>query len=301
MINVLNYLLNYYSYVAHVHNETVGKLKGQLEERDQLRLTQNQLRKEIETSKIAAENNVKAIRDYEMKIPRYKAKNAELEDEEKSKKHHVARLKEAADRLEMKLLQDKSEVETLRDSIVSDQEINELLTTKRNLEQQKEEQDQVTAAARRKLKQNSRDIKDVNVSCLKMEEMLSTVNLDAGDMKTMVKTVRELQHEINTTKAGIFKEQQDVVSLQQAQEVKVKSIADTWRKRADAVKLIDAQKAEHKIQMKHGHNSLTKLSAKEAELGNTNQQLRLEQEQLFRIASNVIKHISNQIFEDDAQ
>lgn len=266
-----------------------------------MRTTKNQLRKNIEEAKIKEENNIHDIRDLEEKIPKRNAKMVELEEKEKSLKSELLKIQEDFDLAEMQLLETKNELENAKTMAVSDQEVESIIHAKEVIEKQLEEQDQITAAGRQKLKENSRAIEEANAITTKMEALHSSFNMDAGDTKTKNKQVENLQIEINSLKAKISKNRLDLESITQNLQMKSDSLAKFIEKRDEIKKSFSAKEAEQRKELKEKENQLRKLRSKETALAATHQRLKDEQQLVFKLASNAIKHISNNLFEDKSQ
>jgi chromosome segregation ATPase len=299
VFNVLNCLLNYCAFVRHTYARTVLDLKGKLRERDELRMVKHQLLTDIEQAKIKEENNVKSIRDLDAKIPRQKSKIEELEEKEKRLREEITRIQAESEKSDLNLMEMKNELANIKSLAVSEVEMDSIISAKEVIEKQLEEQDQITFAGRQKLKENSHSIEEAQAITSNMETLHASFNIDASDIKTKKKEVEELKVEVNSFKSNISQLKIDIESLSQTLDMKNNNVTKLIKKRDEIKKSYTTKEAEQRKELKEKENLLRKLTMKEAALSATNQRLRDEQDLLFKVASNVIKHISNQIFEDN--
>lgn len=261
-------------------------------------MTKHKLLTDIEQSKIKEENNVKSIRDLDAKIPRQKAKNEELEEKEKRLREDFTKVQADCEKSDLNLMEVKNELANVKNLAVSEQEMDSIISAKDAIEKQLEEQDQITFAGRQKLKENSHSIEEAQAITVKMEALCSSFNIDASDIKSKKKQVEDLKAETNNLKSNISKLTLDIESLSQTLTMKNANVTQLIKKRDTIKKTYGTKEAEQRKELKEMENLLRKLTTQEAALSSTNQRLRDEQELLFKVASNVIKHISSQIFDN---
>lgn len=295
---MLNCLLNYCNFVRYTYSETIQDVKIKLKEREELRLTKHQLLTEIEQAKIKEENNVKSIRDLESKIPRQKAINEELEEKEKRLRQELSRIQTECEKSDLNLIEVKNELANIKTLAVSDQEIDSIIAAKESIEKQLEEQDQITFAGRQKLKENSRAIEEAQAITTKAESLLPLVNINVGEIKAKKKEVEDLKAEVKALKTNISKIQLEIDSTSQSLEMKNRNVTQLINKCDEVKRSYSAKEFEQKKELKDKENLYRKLSTQEAALASTNQRLLDENELLFKVTSNVIKHISSQIYDD---
>lgn len=293
-------MLNYCVFIRHTYNTTIGVLKDQIAERDELRSIKNQLRKEIEESKIREENNIKGIKEYDSKIPRQRAKLAELQENSMNLRNEMSRLEIDTEKMEMRLIETKNELCSIKTISMTDQEMESIVSAKETIEKQLEEQDQITFAGRQKLKENAHAIDEALVVTTKMEALQSSFsNIDASGIKSQKTQVENLELEVNALKSSISENSATVKQLSQSLEFKQKSLAQLNKKRDKVHSSYANKNAEQKKEMREKENMSRKLSIQELTLASTNQRLSKEQDLTFKLASNVLKHISNTIFKDN--
>lgn len=264
-------------------------------------MMKNQLLTDIEQSNIKEENNIKSIRELEAKIPRQNAKNQELEEKEKRLGEELTKIQVECEKSELNLLEVKNELTNISSFAVSDQEIKSIINAKELVEKQLEEQDQITFACRQKLKENSHAIEEARAITAKMEILHTSFNIDASDIKIKKKEVEDLKVETNSLKANISTVQDEINSISQSLEVKKNNVTQLINKRDEVKKTYGKKEAQQRKELNVKESLMRKLAAQEADLSSLNQRLRDEQELLFKVASNVIKHISCKIFDDEPQ
>lgn len=267
-----------------------------MQERDKLRTTKNQLRQEIENVKIKEENNIKAIKDLDSKIPRQKTKISELEEKKQKVKDELVKVQAQCEKSDLNLIEMKNELTNIKTLAVSEHEMKSIVSAKETIEKQLEEQEQISIAGRQKLKEHSRLIEEAHAITVKMETIQSSFKIDAGDMKTKKKAVENLNAEVSSLKSNIAKFQSEIESLSQSLEIKNKSVAELLKKRDDLKTQFGQRNAEQTKELKEMKNLLRKLTIQEAALSSENQRITNDFQQIYKVASSVIKHISNQVF-----
>lgn len=298
---ILRYLLNYYVFVRHTYDSTIAELKGQVQERDQLQTYKNHLRKETEEAKIAEVNNIKAIKELDTIIPQKKSKIAELLEKEKMLKNEIEKLQEEFDRSEMKLLELKNEIASVKNEEVSDQEIESIFEAKESVDSQLDEQDQIVFASRQKLHENSGNIDEALAITAKMENLKTAYDMDSQLMKTKKALVDSLMNEVSSLKANISKTRMEIDSLSHSLKVREKTF-DKISSNRDEVKQTYAKKEVEQKKLLHQKAKLhKKLTSQELSLAAKKQKHADEQELLYKVASNVIKQISRKVFDDDKE
>lgn len=264
-------------------------------------MIKHQLLTNIEKSKIKKENDVKLIRDFDTKIPRQRIINEELEAKEKRLRQELNKIHVECEKSDVDLIGAKNELENTKNLIVSDLEIDNILFAGEQTEKQLEEQDQISIAVRQKLKENAHGIEKAQEITTKMEALLSLFSIDADEMKNKNKEVEDLKTEINIFKYKISKIHLEIETLSQSIEMKNKNVTHIIQERNEIKKSYSAKEAEQKRKLKEKENILRRLVITEASLATANQRLRDEQELIFKVASNVIKHISINMFDKDPQ
>ena len=301
VFNVLNCLLNYCNFVRYTYAETIQDLKITLQDRDDFRMIKHQLLTNIEKAKIKKENDIKLIRDFDTKIPRQRTINEELENKEKRLRQELNKIHVECEKSDVDLIGAKTELENMKNLIVSDQEIDNILSAREQTEKQLEEQDQFSIAVRQRLKENAHGIEKAQEITTIMDSLLSSFRIDAGEMKNKNKEVEDLKTEINILKSKISRIQLEIETLSQSIEMKNKNITHIILKRDEIKKSYSLKGAEKKKELIEKENFLRRLVITEASLATANQRLRDEQQLLFKVASNVIKHISIKMFDKNSQ
>lgn len=241
---------------------------------------------------------MKSIKDLDARIPRQKSKNEELEEKEKRLREEFAKVQADCEKSDLSLIEVKNELANIKSFAVSEQEVDSIVSAKEAIEKQLEEQDQITFAGRQKLKENSRSIEEQRSITIKMEALHSSFDIDASDIKNKKMQVEDLKVEVNSFKSNISKLQLDIESLSQTVNMKNTNVTQLIKKRDEVKKIYGTKEAEQRKELKEKENLVRKLTTQEAALSSTNQRLREEQELLFKVASNVIKHISSQVFDN---
>lgn len=286
-------------FVRHTYKRTVHAVKEKLEERNDLLTKKNKLRKDIEEVKIREDNNVKSMKNLDSKIIRQKTKVSQLETKEKSLKNEIVKLQGDTERIDMKLAESRNEVENIRSCVVNDQEIASIMASKASVEKQLEEQAHITAAGRRKFVENSHAIEKAAAVTSKMENLVTSLNVDAENIKIKMKQVDDLNSELvthqNETKGLNF----EVAACVQTLEAKQQTINQLSKELNGTENLKKKESSKRKKVLKEKQNILRKLSVKEAELGTSNQNLVEKQKILYQLANNAIKHMSSNIYEQE--
>lgn len=299
MFNTLKYLMNYSAYVSHLYKETVLDINEKLKERDELQRIKYQLRKTIEEAKIKQENNHKEIKNLDVEIPRQKAHVVELQEEQRRLKHKILKVTEKSEKIEVDLDEIKSDLERLKKSAMSEEEIEGIFAAKANVMQRLEEQNQFAAAVRQKMKENSQKIEEIQEITKKMEALTIAFNIDPEKIKSLKKQVGKVEETIMKLKADIVERQEEIAALSQAFAAKKREANFKTNQLQEAKKSFSIKEAEQAKQLKATRSLLHKLATKEAILSATYKRLRLEQQQMYRIATNVIKHISTQMMDNE--
>lgn len=287
---------NYCVFVRLTYTNTIADLKDQITERDELRSIKNQLRKEIEETKIKEENNIKAIKDFDSKIPRQKAKLAEIQEKEAVLRNEIMRIEIESEKEDMKLAETKNDIITLGTMVVTDQEMESIVSAKEEIEQQLEEQDQITSAGRQKLKENSHCIDEALAVTTRMEALQSKfTSTDASSVKMKKKQVESLQLEVDALESSISQNSSEVEQLSCSLKFKEKNLTKLNKKLDETKQSYNEKGVEHKKLLKEQENLSRKLSTQEIELAKTHQQIRQDYETHFNLATNIIKLISDPI------
>lgn len=291
--------MNYSAYVSHLYKETVLDINEKLKERDELQRIKYQLRKTIEEAKIKQENNHKEIKNLDVEIPRQKAHVVELQEEQRRLKHKILKVTEKSEKIEVDLDEIKSDLERLKKSAMSEEEIEGIFAAKANVMQRLEEQNQFAAAVRQKMKENSQKIEEIQEITKKMEALTIAFNIDPEKIKSLKKQVGKVEETIMKLKADIVERQEEIAALSQAFAAKKREANFKTNQLQEAKKSFSIKEAEQAKQLKATRSLLHKLATKEAILSATYKRLRLEQQQMYRIATNVIKHISTQMMDNE--
>lgn len=299
VFNTLNYLVNYSVYVSLRYKETVLDINERLKERDELRTLKNQMRKANEEAKIKHENNQKEIRGLDDKIHRQKLKVDELMQEQELLKSKTAKVTEKSEKTEMDIVEIRNDLDLVKNAAMSREEIESIIAAKANVLQRLEEQNQLAAAVRQKIKENSQKIEEVQEITSKMEALTSAFNIDPKKIKSLKEQVGKFEANISKLKADIPKRHEEVNLITQALSAKKNEIEFKTRKLDEANKSFTIKEAEQMKELKETESLLRKLKAQEAVLGGTYKRLRQKQQQMFQIASNVVKHISTKMMDDE--
>lgn len=298
--SVLNYLHNYCVFARHTYSSTILDLKEKLHERDQLKTSRRKLRKELEEAKIEEENNTKAIKELDTKIPRQKEKFAESSETVIKMKNEILRLAEELEQSEMQLLETKNELDSAQTLAVSDEEIQSIINSKENVEKQLENQEQIAASSRQKLQDNSRAIKEAMEITEKMEAVLAPFEaINTGEIMTGKKHLEELNNDVTHLKSSMTQNRTQYSQLTQTLEFKKNAIAQIQKRHEDIRKRHNGKETAYKKELKEKKNLQRKLVTQEAALNATYRRLLDERERTFKVTSNVIKQISRNLFEDD--
>lgn len=265
-----------------------------------MRTARNTLRKELEEAKIKEENNVKAIKDLDQKIPRQREKLAEAQTNVKSLKAKTASIKEDIQMMEMNFLESKNQAESVKLLIVSDEEAQSILKAMESLEREIEEQNEIAASYHQKYQDNSKAIKEVSEIVEKMEALLAQFkSIDAGEIKADKKRHDTLRIEDTRLRSSIATNRSQIERLSHNIAMKREALAQLHKKVEDAEKMHSVKKAESKKELKGKRNLMRKLALEEAGLHSTYKRLLDDRNRSFKVTTNVMKHISNSLFEDD--
>lgn len=279
---------------------TIAELKAKIKLRDELRTTKHKLQKEIEEAKIKEKNNTKDMKDLDEKIPREKARVLNLESEVEQVRSELAKNEKEYEKSDIKLLELKNELNSVRLQEISEQEIESLFSAKRNVEKQLEEQEQLTVAGCEALKVNAQSIEESLAITGKFEAVFAAYQLDSVELKNK-KKVEDLKVEINALKASIGKHEQDIKLMDQNIEMKSSNIAKLNKGREEAKRLYSAKIAELKSELNRKNLLLHKLTTKEGALIATRDRLIENQQVVFQVAGNALKHVSSHMFNDSIQ
>lgn len=291
-------LLNYSFFVDLKYKETILDLKDKLNEVDALKSEKHELRKHLEEVKIREENNVKEIRSLDAKIPRQTAKLLDMEANEKALKTEAARIEAEIEKFETDFSEIKNEVENLKTLVVPDQEIESVLASEGSIAKQLEEQDQITIAGRQKLEQNSQSIEQALASTNKMEALFASIDIDADKMIYKKEQLDKIKAEVNALQSNIVKIRMNIETYTHSLQLKTGSVKQVVEKLNAVKNAANSQDTEQQKELKELENLVHKLLSHEAALAHTNQRLKDEQALLFKLATNVIKHISTKNFEE---
>lgn len=291
---------NYCVFGRHTYSSTILDLKEKIQEREELRISCNNLRKELEGAKIKEENNIKAIKEVDMKIPRHKEKLAEAEGKAKNLRNEIARLAEAFEQSEMTLLELKNELDSAKTLAVSDDEAQIIISAKESVDKQLEEQDQMAITYRERLQDNSRAIKEAGEITRRMEAILKAFEgVNTSEIKNQNKQLEELKTEVARLKSSITQTRTQCEQLSQNLEIKRNAVAQLQKRKSDIQQRQSNKEAGYKKELKEKKNLKRKLITQEAALNSTYQRLLDERERSFKVTANVIKQISSSLFEDD--
>lgn len=263
-----------------------------MEERDALRSTKNQLRKDIEEAKIAEENCVKMYRDYEIKIPQQKSTIATLQEKEERLKKEIQNIEQEIEKVDMLYLEIKSQ-KTARDAnIVCEQEAESIYASLESVTRQLSEQEDIIMALRFKLNENSATVEKVRSLTNKMESIQSEFAIDTAELKTLRKNLNNLESSLKIMKNNIVQLNSEIESLTQSIRSKKETIIKMNRKKEGIESTIGSKDKENLQVLKQQVAVLHKIAIKEDELLSTKQRIKDEYELIYKIASNVIKQMS---------
>lgn len=258
------------------------------------------MRKNIEEAKIKEENNIKSIKDLDAKFPRQKKKIAELEEKVKSLSNEVNQIDSECQKYDVKLMEVKSELAQAETLAMSEQEIDGIVSAKKMVERELEEQDQITSHGRQKFKETSHAIEEGIKITTKMEALhTSFSNIKTADKKTKTKQLDDLKIEVIRLQSDKSRDVAEIEDLAKKTQFKEANIEEFTKKQTEIERSYRQEDKEQKKEIKQKKNTLRKLSSQESALATANQQLLDKQALTFTLAANVLKIISTQTFADD--
>lgn len=293
VFNVLNCLLNYSAFIQHTYSKTILVAKDQIDERNDLLIEVNRLRKEIEDVKMKDEKNINAIRNLDTKIPRQRSKITQLENLEKTLRKDLVTIQENFERTEMKITEHRSQIEETNRMMVSDQEIERINYAKMEIDKQLDEQDQLTAAGRQQFIENSHAVEKASAITSKMENLFTTSVISTDEIKKKLSMINEMSLEVASSESEVKSLGSEVTNASQILKEKSKSVKQLEKEIAALIASRDSEVGARKKKLKEKQNILRKLTVTEASLAATHQSIKKEQDSLYQIASSVIKHMSS--------
>lgn len=285
--------------MRQVHVSTIGDLKVKLQLRDELRTTKHKLQTEIEEAKIREKNNLIDIKELNKKIPKETAKIAHLKTKESEARAELKKIQEESERSDMALQKLQNDLGNIKVLQVSQEEIDSIIRSKESIEKQVEEQEEITAARRQQLTETAHEIEEVRAITGKIEAIYSTFILDVEDLKNKKKQVEALKVQIiHALKENIAKNKTDIELIKKGVELKTSNVVQLTKKLDDIKKSYYEKQAQYKKELKQKENLLRKLTTQQLALSATCDRLAENQQVVFQIASNAIKHVSRPMFND---
>lgn len=297
VFEIIKMLLSYTSFVKKAFDE-MDIVKKNIKERENLRNKKNQLRKVIEESKIHNEQNLQMIKDTEKQIPHCKSTISALMEREEHLKKELLSLHLEMEKCDLNIDEMKSQQLSIKENIVNDDEAQNIIETREQIMQQLIEQEEVIAASRQSLKENSATIEKIQSLIIKMEQIFNISNFDMSDMKKMKKDIENLETSINELRFSNEQSSTDIqnTSIAIDQKTKIIEILSLKKEEAEAV-FNNLTRANSNI-IRQKNVILKELEAKEDSLFTTKNIIKEEIELLYKIASNIIKQMSESFFQE---
>lgn len=280
-----------------MYSSNIVECAKKVEERDNLRTIKNQMRKDIEQSKIEEENCVKQYRELEKRIPQQNSTIATLQEKEERLKQEIQKIEQEIEKTDMVLLELKSRKSALTENIVNDQEAETIYATKESVERQLCEQEDFIVAGRQKLKENSCTVERLRSVTNKMESIYSEFVFDTNDMKVLRKNMINSEGNLNSLKLSISQITAEIESLTQNIKIKKDNIVKVNKKKDEVEATVGSKDKENLQILKQQASSLRKLAIKEEELLDIKQRIKDEFELLYKISSNVIKQMCTSFYD----
>lgn len=280
-----------------MYSSNIVECAKKVEERDNLRTIKNQMRKDIEQSKIEEENCVKQYRELEKRIPQQNSTIATLQEKEERLKQEIQKIEQEIEKTDMVLLELKSRKSALTENIVNDQEAETIYATKESVERQLCEQEDFILAGRQKLKENSCTVERLRSVTNKMESIYSEFVFDTNDMKVLRKNMINSEGNLNSLKLSISQITAEIESLTQNIKIKKDNIVKVNKKKDEVEATVGSKDKENLQILKQQASSLRKLAIKEEELLDIKQRIKDEFELLYKISSNVIKQMCTSFYD----
>ncbi|KAG5674952.1 hypothetical protein PVAND_004896 [Polypedilum vanderplanki] len=295
----LKYLMNFVFFYNQFYSNTISKCAQELSERNELQSRKNHIRKEIEQAKITEEKVVKTLRELDKTVPQQKSTVAILQENEERLKLEVNKIEEEIEKCDLKIAENKTQIITINESIVPEEEAKSILLSREKVMQQLEEQEDIITACRQKLKENSASIEVANSLVLKMEAILSQYNVDTTVTENMKKKLENLESNVNQLKRNIANMSSEKQSLTQQIQFKKDNIAKLIKQREEVEKTIGNEDKANVQILKQLTLELRDLSARENEMVEKENTVKEEMNLIFKVGSNVFKQMNESIYEDN--
>lgn len=298
--NVLRSILNYSAFVNQMINKTIVPANEELKRRDELVMIKNQLTAEIEGVKIREMNNAAQIRELDTLIPRQKAKIRELEEDEKKYKAESMKYQMECENVEIQITELRNHLKELRESMITDEECESILKARKHIEAQICEQGQVSATARNNLLDISRKIEDSSQVVARMESILDEFKtIDTKARKNDWVALKKLQNEVKDLNEKLKKTQAEITSVKQFLKCQSKTLENNKKKRDEYRVQLTSELSKLKLEVKETTEVFKITKADESKLVSENLSIRDDSEKLYKLASNVVKHIVNQSYDTE--
>lgn len=275
-----------------IYSKNIIESAKRVAERDNLRTTKNQLRKEIEEAKIEGDNCVKMYRDYEKRIPQQKCTIATLQEKEERLVKEIQKVEQEIEQTDMLLLELKSQKTSLSENIVCDQEAEAIYASKESVQRQLHEQEDYIIAGRQKLKENSATVERIRSLTNKMEALHSEFSIDTSDIKHLKSNFVKQQLSLSNLKNNIEQLQSAIDYLTQNIRIKNENIAKLNSKKEEIEATIGSKDKANLQVLKQQVIKLHEISVKEDKLLYEKQRIKDELDLLYTISTNVIKQMS---------
>jgi chromosome segregation ATPase len=280
-----------------MYNNTIIQSVEKIALRDELVTTKNRMLKENQDARIREESNVKLMKELDQTIPHQKNTIASMLEKEDRLKKEVVTIESHMEKSEMKLLEVKERIESLKQNLVNNQEAESIMATKDNVLKQVDEEEDILQAGRQKLQENSIAIEKMQALNSKMESLQLTFSFETSNLKDLKKNYDNLDVAVTNLKVDIARKNKEIEALLIGLQLKKENISKVKEQISKLQANCSAEERSKSMILRQHIQILRKLELQEDELLAKKQNIKDEIDILYNLSSNIIKQMSSSIYE----
>lgn len=277
----LHYLSNYVAFYREVYKSILISHQ-QIKELEDLKTQRNNLKRMIEASKLT--------RNAQTQMSLFKDRAEKLKKE-------LVSVNEEKNKCNFTIDELRSQIDAISVNIVNEQEAKSILDSLKEVKAQFEEQEEIVISERSRLQEMSQSIEKVQSATNKMETIIATNSVDLTGLKDIKANYESLNVNVTKLIEKINENNHEIQILNQDFENKKKNIAQLSAMENEAEKVYNQVIKADKNELKKREVVLKSIENRENELYNAQAIVKEEMELIYNVASNVIKQMSESIYE----
>lgn len=282
ILTCLHYLVNYYTFYKQAYENSIQSAHKAVKEFEDLKTQKNSLKRSIEASKLT--------RDVQSTITSFKHRAEVL-------KKDLQDIQQTNQICDTSLHELRSQITTVTANIVPDHEARTIIDSKSELKQQLQEQDDIINSERNRLQGMSQNIETVQSAVSKMEQIMCTCSIDVSDLKNMKNECDKLEANVTTLRHNISRHSHEIQVQSQTIDTKKMNITQLQAQANTAELTYNEKMKDDQSLIKQRESVLKSLEAEENKLYDAQIIVKEKTELMYNVSSNMIKQMSESIYE----